>query len=97
MISYVLPNETNKSFSIEHTLIATSMRSLVERCLSYVKKIKDDNINPEHEKLAIITDHAICSSGIEGLLTKAKFDESIIKMLYLEIDKLKIVIKELNE
>ena len=43
MINYVLPNETNKSFSIEHTLMATAIRSLVERCLSYVKKIKDDN------------------------------------------------------
>ena len=59
MISYVLSDETNKSFSIEHTLMATAMRSLVERCISYVNKIKDDDINPEHEKLSIISDHAV--------------------------------------
>ena len=95
MISYVLSDETNKSFSIEHTLMATAMRSLVERCISYVNKIKDDDINPEHEKLSIISDHAICSSGFGDLLTKAKFHEDVIKKSYLEIEKLKMVIKEL--
>jgi len=97
MISYVLSDETNKSFSIEHTLMATAMRSLVERCLSYVNKIKDDDINPEHEKLAIISDHAICSSGIGDLLTKAKFHEDIIKKMTSEMEKLKMVIKDLTK
>ncbi len=73
-------------YSVEHTLILSGAKSLVERCLYYMTKIKNPDVNFEEERIRILADHSLISNSVESLDTKSRHDESVMFKLRKEIE-----------
>ncbi len=75
-------------YSVEHTLILSGAKSLVERCLYYMTKIKNPDVNFEEERIRILADHALISNSVDSLDTKSRHDESVMFKLHNENEQL---------
>lgn len=74
MINYSIPDRTErrKNVMVEVTMIHSGAKSLVERCISFLKKLQNEDF--DLEIISILVDHGLIANGLESIVKKCELN-----------------------